>query len=75
MDDIYDGMIYCLTHEKWTHPQLMDYVPDDCVFVTSTPPELPADWIENVQEPSDEELRKMNLLANELTDDIRMDRL
>ena len=62
--------MYCLTHEGWINPELMDYVPEECLFTMSEPPELPDNWIEMVTEPSAEEMQKMELNADELLMDL-----
>lgn len=57
---------YCITHEMW----LMDWEDvnglPSCILTTSAPPELPDNWEKFVPDPSVEELKRMDLNAEEL---------
>jgi hypothetical protein len=66
-----DEMVYCLTHEEWAHPGLMDYIPDECAFVTSMPPELDMsdEWVDSLPVPGEDELLIMDMNAEVLEAD------
>lgn len=61
-----DKAMYCITHEEWAIPPLMDYVPTECVWTTTEPPVLPDGWENTVEEPGSDELFVMNVRARQL---------
>lgn len=58
--------MYCLAHEQWGHFLCDDLDGEQCLWVTSAPPEPPDGWELTVTEPSPEELKRMDLNAEEL---------
>lgn len=60
--------MYCILHGVYE----LGYT-GNCILVSCPPPELPSDWIEHVQEPSEEELIEMDMSAECLADELGLE--